>query len=238
MFIALGFLFLSVEPRCSSAGACSGSLGCSQILGLGCLCNYLLIYGCIGSLSRHVDFSLVVLCTFSCLAARGVLVSWPRLEPMSSALRTVSSPPPGRPLGCHLTSAEKGSLPSSLTWLLTGGYSQLLGCGPLGLPQPGNLLHHSSQGESLLARRKLPSHMRWSWKWRPISILYASASHGPAHTQQEAGIQAQGPGVGDHWGTVSECPPPSQARGHSVLNKVDGPTGIGLLLVECHACYC
>lgn len=33
---------------------------------------------------------------------------------------------------------------------------------------------------------------------------------GPAHTQWEAGTQAQGPGVGDHWGTVSECPPPSQ----------------------------
>ena len=101
-----------------------------------------------------------------------------------------------------------------------------------GPPQPGNLLHHSSKGESLLARWKLPSHMRWSWKWHSISMLYASTTHVSCPHSVGGRDTDTGTRSWDHWGTVSECPLP--ARGHSVLNKVDGPTGTGLLLVECN----
>lgn len=215
MFIALGFLFLWVRnPGVAQLGLL---LRVSQVavkfLAWAAVLkkNYLLIYGCIGSLSRHVDFSLVVLCTFSCLAARGVLVSWPRLEPMSSALEdSFFTTTREDPLGCHLTSAEKGSLPSSLTWLLTGGYSQLFGCGPLGLPNLETCFITAAkervcwQGGSCLPT--------WDGHGSDVpsqSYMLVQVT-GPAHTQQEAGIQAQGPGVGDHWGTVSECPPPSQ----------------------------
>lgn len=84
---------------------------------------------------------------------------------MSSALEdsfltTTGEDPPGLPfylswerIASKLTHMTAGWRLFSVVWLWATGP-----------PQPGNLLHHSSKGESLLARWKLPSHIRWSWK--------------------------------------------------------------------------